>query len=396
MNMLLRVTVQRRRPGRSRRRAWCAATAAGMAVAVSLTTTPALAAAVASSGGDPERGIDISAYQHANGPINWRELARHGIKFVADQGLGRYLLHQPVLPVRHRGGQAGRAGGARVHVRQPRPGGRRGQRRLRRPGRARPTRPPRAAPGRRSGERPVLDQRLLLVRPGRDDRLDRRVRQASQGADRVSGRSSTPPPPGGRSAPGRPAGSRATRSGWPTTTAAGRRPSPWTRWSFWQYSENGYLPGIGWTDLDYFQSADGLPSLRPASDPKPKHRHKRRPSTSTSQEARSRSTRSANTKPNRKSAPSASERASIYQLQFISLPAFPPDRLISSAGDSAQASPRYRGNHAHPRYHRRARARGRGADGGQGIGRAGGHHAARRRRHRRLQPDDWDVITGRP
>ena len=31
----------------------------------------------------PERGIDISAYQNANGPIDWRELARHGIKFVA-------------------------------------------------------------------------------------------------------------------------------------------------------------------------------------------------------------------------------------------------------------------------------------------------------------------------
>ena len=42
----------------------------------------ALAAALVSSGGVPERGIDISAYQNANGPINWRELARHGIRFV--------------------------------------------------------------------------------------------------------------------------------------------------------------------------------------------------------------------------------------------------------------------------------------------------------------------------
>ena len=54
-------------------------------------------------------------------------------------------------------------------------------------------------------------------------------------------------------------------------------PSPWTRWSFWQYSENGYLPGIGWTDLDVFQSASGFASLRPASEPKPSHRQKRRP-----------------------------------------------------------------------------------------------------------------------
>jgi hypothetical protein len=42
-------------------------------------------------------------------------------------------------------------------------------------------------------------------------------------------------------------------------------------------SENGYLPGIGWTDLDVFQSAGGLPSLHPASERKPSHRQKRRP-----------------------------------------------------------------------------------------------------------------------
>ena len=52
--------------------------------------------------------------------------------------------------------------------------------------------------------------------------------------------------------------------------------SPWTRWSFWQYSENGYLPGIGWTDLDVFQAAGGLPSLHPAAERKPGHRQKRR------------------------------------------------------------------------------------------------------------------------
>ena len=54
-----------------------------MAAAISLTTSPALAAALVRSGGVPERGIDISAYQNANGPINWGELAGHGIRFVA-------------------------------------------------------------------------------------------------------------------------------------------------------------------------------------------------------------------------------------------------------------------------------------------------------------------------
>jgi len=81
--MLRKVTVQRRRLGRSRRRTWCAMTAAGMTAAISLTASPALAAALVRSGGVPERGIDISAYQNANGPIDWRELASHGIRFVA-------------------------------------------------------------------------------------------------------------------------------------------------------------------------------------------------------------------------------------------------------------------------------------------------------------------------
>jgi GH25 family lysozyme M1 (1,4-beta-N-acetylmuramidase) len=52
-------------------------------MAISLTASPALAAALVSSGGVPERGIDISAYQNANGPIDWRELASHGVRFVA-------------------------------------------------------------------------------------------------------------------------------------------------------------------------------------------------------------------------------------------------------------------------------------------------------------------------
>jgi len=83
MEALRRVTAQRRLPGRNWRRTWCAVTAGGVAVAVSLTATPALAATLVRSGGVPQRGIDISAYQNANGPINWGELAGHGIRFVA-------------------------------------------------------------------------------------------------------------------------------------------------------------------------------------------------------------------------------------------------------------------------------------------------------------------------
>ena len=31
----------------------------------------------------PVLGLDVSTFQHANGPINWRLLARHGMRFVA-------------------------------------------------------------------------------------------------------------------------------------------------------------------------------------------------------------------------------------------------------------------------------------------------------------------------
>jgi hypothetical protein len=39
-------------------------------------------------------------------------------------------------------------------------------------------------------------------------------------------------------------------------------PSPWQNWTFWQYDNAGTLPGIGNTDLDYYQPTDGLPALR--------------------------------------------------------------------------------------------------------------------------------------
>ena len=44
-------------------------------------------------------------------------------------------------------------------------------------------------------------------------------------------------------------------------------PSPWAHWTFWQYDNAGFLPGIGQTDLDYYQLASGLPGLRPLATP---------------------------------------------------------------------------------------------------------------------------------
>jgi hypothetical protein len=46
-------------------------------------------------------------------------------------------------------------------------------------------------------------------------------------------------------------------------------PSPWQNWTFWQYDNAGSVPGIGHTDLDYYQPTDGLPALRAPAKAKP-------------------------------------------------------------------------------------------------------------------------------
>jgi hypothetical protein len=167
-----------------------------MALAISLTASPALAAALARSGGAPERGIDISAYQNANGPIDWRELASRGIRFVAIKASEDTYYTNPYYL---------------------------------------------------AGARAALRAGLSVLA------------YAFANPDRAGGAATAGFAVGPRTTDGQPAA-----------------PSSWTRWSFWQYSENGYLPGIGWTDLDVFQSASGFPSLRPAWEPKPSHRQKRR------------------------------------------------------------------------------------------------------------------------
>jgi GH25 family lysozyme M1 (1,4-beta-N-acetylmuramidase) len=272
MEALRRVTAQRRRPGRNWRRTWCAVTAGGVAVAVSLTATPALAATLVRSGGVPERGIDISAYQNANGPINWHELVRDGIRFVAIKASESTYYKNPYY--RSDARAAARAGlDILPYVF--------------------------ANPGRADGSATAI----FAVRAARYQRghgalplvvdLENDPYSVSdcyrQGRGRIINWIA-----------GFTRRARALTGAWPIiyTTAAwwqqctgstgrfrhdplwlasyeSRRPaapSPWTRWSFWQYSENGYLPGIGWTDLDVFQSASGLSSLRPAPQRKAKHK----------------------------------------------------------------------------------------------------------------------------
>ena len=251
-------------------------TAGGMVAAVSLTASPALAAAVTRSGGHPERGIDISAYQNANGPIDWRELARHGIKFVAIKASeGTYYANQYYRPDARAASRAGLAVLAYAFANPDRAGG---------------------AATARFAVRTAHYRRgrgaLPLVVDLENDPYstsDCYWRGRGRMIAWIAGFANR---------------ARALTGAWPIiyttpswwqecTGSTGRfrhdplwladydggrpaAPSPWSRWSFWQYSEEGYLPGIGWTDLDVFQSASGLPSLHPTSEPKPRHRQKRR------------------------------------------------------------------------------------------------------------------------
>jgi GH25 family lysozyme M1 (1,4-beta-N-acetylmuramidase) len=252
-------------------------TAGGVAVAVSLTATPALAATLVRSGGVPQRGIDISAYQNANGPINWRELVRHGIRFVAIKASESTYYKNPYY--RSDARAAARAGLDILPYVFANP--------ARADGSATATYAVRAARYHRGhGALPLVVDLENDPYSVSDCYWQGRGRLISwiEGFTRRA---------------------RALTGAWPIiyTTATWWRqctgstgrfrhdplwlasyeskrpaaPSPWTRWSFWQYSENGYLPGIGWTDLDVFQSADGLTSLSPASGPKHRHRQKRQP-----------------------------------------------------------------------------------------------------------------------
>ena len=344
-----------------------------MAVAVSLSASPALATVMPPTGRGPERGIDVSAYQNANGPIDWRELARGGIKFVAIKASeDTYYTNPYYLPDARAASRAGLAVLAYTFANPDRAGGA-----------AAASFAVRAAHYRRGrGTLPLVVDLENDPYANNDCYWFGQRRMIAWIAGFVTR---------ARALTGSWPILYTTASWWQECTGSTGR---FTRDPLWLADYNGERPAAPPPGRDGRSGSTAraatcpesagptsTSSSRPAGSRRSARPRTRSPGTaisagpSTSQSTRSQkapsSPRSTGTKPKRKA---KRKRKQLLGYKSPVPPAFPPERLIGSAGDSAQASPRHRGYLAHPCDRRRSRDRGRGADRGEGIGRARGDH----------------------
>jgi GH25 family lysozyme M1 (1,4-beta-N-acetylmuramidase) len=218
---------------------------------------PGLAAA-------PARGLDISSYQHGRTPIDWRLLARHGISFVAVKVSEGTYYRNPYYQSDGRGAvTAGLAVMPYVFANPASAGG---------------------APTARYAVRVTGSLRRPAQLPLVID-LENDPYKAAADCYGLNRRSMI------RWIAGFVGQARALTGKWPViytgaiwwqectgATSRFRRdplwlaafggtrpavPSTWRRWTFWQYNDAGRLPGIGPSDLDYYQPTGDLPALRP-------------------------------------------------------------------------------------------------------------------------------------
>jgi GH25 family lysozyme M1 (1,4-beta-N-acetylmuramidase) len=248
---------------------------AGVAVALSLTVVPGARPEAAKAASEPVRGLDISAYQHAGTPINWALLVRQGVRFIAVKVSEGTYYRNPYYPSDAR---AAAAAGLRVM--------------------SYAFANPRRSAGPATASYAVRAVRAAHAATGLPLVLDLENDPYKKATDcygvRIPAMISW--------IAGFTAKARALTGKWPIiyTTATWWRectgstgrflhdplwlaafgrtrptvPSPWRHWTFLQYNV-GFLPGIGRTDLDYYQPSAGLPTLRPPSQhkkgkPKPK------------------------------------------------------------------------------------------------------------------------------
>jgi lysozyme len=285
---LLRVTILR------------VAAVGGVAVALSLAAVPGAHAEVAKAASEPVRGLDISAYQHAGTPINWALLARQGVRFIAVKVSEGTYYRNPYYPSDAR---AAAAAGLRVMPYA--------------------FANPKRGAGLATASYAVRAVRAAHVATGLPLVVDLENDPYKKASDcygvRVPAMISW--------IAGFTAQAHALTGKWPIiyTTAAWWRectgstgrfrhdplwlaafsgtqptvPSPWPHWTFWQYNDAGFLPGIGQTDLDYYQPSAGLPELRPPAAAR--HGGKRAAAAKPSQHKKGKHKSSAKSEPKSKS-----------------------------------------------------------------------------------------------
>lgn len=263
MSMLRRVTVLR------------VTVVGGAALVLPLATAPgahaapgqAADAAAARSGvarSGPVRGLDISSYQHGKRPINWRLLARHGISFVAVkvsegtyyrnpyyQSDGREAVTAGLAVMPYVFANPARAGGAATARYAVRVTGS-----LRRPAQLPLVIDLENDPYQADADCYGLNRRSMIGWiagfVGQARALTGKWPVIYTGA--IWWRECTG------------ATSRFRRDPLWLAAFGGTRPavpSTWRHWTFWQYNNAGRLPGMGPTDLDYYQPTADLPALRP-------------------------------------------------------------------------------------------------------------------------------------
>jgi GH25 family lysozyme M1 (1,4-beta-N-acetylmuramidase) len=290
----------------------------GVAVALSLAAVPGARAMVTQRAGAPIRGLDISAYQHAGSPIHWAKLATQGIRFVAIKASeGTYYLN----PYYASDARAAAAAGLEVMPYVF------------------------ANPGRSRGPATANFAAGALGVQGRAARLPLVVDLENDPYKKATDCYGVGIPAMIAWIGGFTKRAEALTGEWPTiyttadwwrecTGSTGRFPhdplwlaafggtaptvpAPWQDWTFWQYDNAGLVPGIGRTDLDYYQPTGGLPALRaPARAAAGKARAKRRAAAARSKhhlESKHKSHEKAKAKAKAKAKPKQKKRKGHHQ-----------------------------------------------------------------------------------
>jgi GH25 family lysozyme M1 (1,4-beta-N-acetylmuramidase) len=255
--------------------------ASGVAMAVAFAPLSGARLTAAKAPGTVIRGLDISAYQHVGVPVDWRLIARRGIRFAAIKLAEGTYYTNPYYSADAKGAKA--AGLAVLPYVFANPGVAYGS------WTAKFAVKVMRASGQPAGLPLVADLENDPYREN-DDCYGLDVPQM---VSWVSGFVTE---------------AHALTRQWPViyTTAAWWRectgltgrfrrdplwlaaydgapvtvPFPWRHWTFWQYSDDGLLPGLDQPDLDYYQPTGDLPALgTPARKPrKPRkpahHKHK--------------------------------------------------------------------------------------------------------------------------